>query len=97
MASFPSHTREGKEGCPAPSLSPYRSVEADTRAQVAHWTSLDSRCGQGALLLLMQMGFPPNVLGGAEQAHSFLRPSDTRPPGVEGCLPPGEWEWSLPM
>ena len=34
--SFPRSGGEGQQGCPAPSLPRYRSVEADTRAQVAH-------------------------------------------------------------
>ena len=89
VTSFPSHAaREGRGGAPcSQSLSRCRSGEADTPAQVPHGTSLDSQCGQGALLPLMQRGFLPNLVGGAEHPHSSLHPSDTHPTRTWGVSP----------
>ena len=96
ITSFPSHAaREGRggEGRRAPSLS----LVAGNTCPGSPQDLPDSQCGQGALRLLMQMGFLPNLVGGAEHPHSSPHPSDTHPTGLEGCLPPDEWEWSLRM
>ena len=96
ITSFPSHAaREGRggEGRRAPSLF----LVAGNTCPGSPQDLPDSQCGQGALLLLMQMGFLPNLVGGAEHPHSSPHPSDTHPTGLEGCLPPDEWEWSLRM
>lgn len=86
ITSFPSHAaREGRggEGRRAPSLS----LVAGNTCPGSPQDLPDSQCGQGALRLLMQMGFLPNLVGGAEHPHSSPHPSDTHPTRTWGVSP----------